>query len=136
MKKEIVASDALHRKIGPPIGPYSHGVKAEGTLLFIAGQVAWDAEGKVVGKDDIGAQYERIMENIKAILEEAGAGMDSIVKITNYVTKRVTKSEEYSKISEVRRRYIPRDFPASALIQVEALMDPDLLVEVEAVAVI
>lgn len=137
MPKKVLDSPTMYEKTGPPVGPYSQAVAVTGgTLIFIAGQVAWGPDGRVVGKGDIAAQYRHIMENLKAILEEAGGTMDNIVKITNFVTRRVTKSEAYPQIAEVRKKYIRKDFPVSSMIEVEALMDPDLLVEVEAVAVV
>lgn len=137
MPKKILDSPRMYKKTGPPVGPYSQAVAVTGgTLIFIAGQVAWGPDGRVVGKGDIAVQYRHIMENLKAILAEAGGTMESIVKITNFVTRRVTKSEAYPQIAAIRKEYIPKDFPVSAMIEVEALMDPDLLVEVEAVAAV
>ncbi len=135
--KKVLDSPTMYKQTGPPVGPYSQAVAVTGgTHIFIAGQVAWGLDGQVVGKGDIATQYRHIMENLKAIVAEAGGTMDNIVKLTHFVTRRVTKSEAYPQIASIRKEYIQKDFPVSAMIEVEALMDPDLLVEVEAVAVV
>ncbi|MDP6086312.1 MAG: RidA family protein [Nitrospinota bacterium] len=137
MPKRILDSPTMYKQTGRPVGPYSQAVAVTGgTLVFIAGQVAWGPDGRVVGKGDLAAQYRHIMKNLKAILAEVGGTMNDLVKITNFVTRRVTKSEAYPQIAEVRKEYITKDFPVSSMIEVEALMDPDLLVEVETVAVV
>ncbi|MFQ5915021.1 MAG: RidA family protein [Nitrospinota bacterium] len=137
MPKKVLDSQRMLKQTGPPVGPYSQAVAVTGgTLIFIAGQVAWGPDGRVVGKGDIAVQYRHIMENLKVILEEAGGTMDDIVKLTHFATRRVTKSEAYPQIAEIRKEYIRKDFPVSSMIEVGALMDPDLLVEVEAVAVV
>lgn len=131
MQKEIIDSEILAK----PLGPYSHGVKVrlkEATLLFISGVVAFDSQGKVVGKDDIGAQTRQVMENLKAILEVEGATFSDIVKITNYYIN----FEDYPKIAKVRSQYIGDWLPASTGIEVKRLIDKDLLIEIEVIAVI
>lgn len=137
MTKEIIFGERTRAVVGETFGPYSHAVKAKGsTFLFIAGETAL-AHGQVVGKDDIGAQYRQIMENMKAILEDAGGSMNDIVKLVNYVTPQVTPdSEAYAAIRAVRTQYIPKDPPVSTMVQVAGLMIEDLLVEVDAIAVL
>ena len=71
----------------PPVGPYSNAVaSASGRMVFVAGQVAYDAEGKVVGKGDVAAQTRQVMENIKLALEAAGATFEDVVKVVNDIT--------------------------------------------------
>ncbi|MBI2862796.1 MAG: RidA family protein [Chloroflexi bacterium] len=125
MGREIIATD----KVARPGGAYSHAVKA-GNLLFIAGQVAIGPEGRIVGRDDVVAQTEQIMENMKALLEAAGTTLDNVVKLTLFVTN----MENRGKIDEVRRRYLKEPFPASTLVQVVCLAHPAFLLEIEAVA--
>lgn len=131
VKKEIIDSERLSK----PLGPYSHGVKVKingATLLFISGVVAFDSQGRVVGKNDIKAQTRQVLENLKDILEAEGATFRDIVKITNFYTD----FEDYPKIAEIRSEYFGDWPPASTGIEVKRLIDKDLLIEIEAVAVI
>lgn len=120
--------------VGAPIRPYySNCVKVTaGPLLFVAGQVALDPEGRLVGKGDPGAQTAQALENIKAILAANRATMDDIVKVTVYVTDMA----HFDRIAEVRSRYFPKNGPASVIVEVSRLALPDLLVEIEAVAAV
>ncbi len=138
MAKSIVDGERTARQTSKPIGPYSHGVVASGSkLLFIAGQLSWKTDGELVGKGDLGAQYRQIMGNIKAIVEDAGGTMADICKLVNYVTTGLEKADApYKALSDVRREFIPSEFPVSSLVIVTGLMDPDALVEVDAIAVL
>lgn len=114
-------------------GAYSSGVEApSGRTIYVSGQVAFDAEGKVVGEGDIKAQTETVLEHVKTVVEEVGGGMEDIVKVTVFITNMGL----YDQIHEVRRRYFEEPFPASSMVEVSALIDPRLLIEIEAVAVI
>ncbi len=131
MQKAIMDSAALAR----PVGPYSNGVKvrlSDATLLFISGVVAFDSDGRVVGKGDLRAQTIQVMKNLKAILESEGATFDDIVKITNYYID----IDQYPIIAEVRRQYFGNWMPASTGVEVKKLIHEDLLVEIEAIAVV
>ncbi|HEU4493218.1 MAG TPA: RidA family protein [Rubrobacteraceae bacterium] len=114
-------------------GAYSSGVEApSGRTVYVSGQVAFDAEGKVIGEGDIKAQTETVLEHVKTVVEEADGGMEDIVKVTVFITNMGL----YDQIHEVRRRYFEEPFPASSMVEVSALIDPRLLIEIEAVAVI
>lgn len=122
-------------KLSKPLGPYSHGVKVKlngTTLLFISGVVALDADGRVNGKGDIRAQTKQVLENLKAILEAEGATFKDIVKITNYYMN----YDDYPIIAEVRSQYFKDWLPASTGVEVKRLIHKDLLVEIEAIAVL
>ena len=120
--------------VSTPKGIMSLGVKVPaGQLVFVSGQVARDAQGETVGTGDIKAQTRQTLENIKSILESAGATMDDIVKVGVYVTN---VEEQYSSVHEVRAEYFKQDYPASTLVEVSALAQKDLLIEIEAIAVI
>lgn len=125
MKKEAI----LTPKVASPTGAYSQAIRA-GNLLFIAGQVARDSQGKLVGRGDVVVQAEQVMESIKALLEAAGATFDNVVKMNVFVTT----MEHREQVSEIRRRYLKEPFPTSTLVQVSRLADPDYLVEIEAIA--
>jgi len=129
MKKKIIVSE----KLSPPLGIYSEAVLGEGKrLLFISGMTARDREGKVVGKGDMRAQTRQVMENIKAVLDQAGATFDHIVKVTVFITD----MSKFKEIHEVRAEYFKRDYPASTMVQVSGLVSPEMLIEIEAVALL
>jgi 2-iminobutanoate/2-iminopropanoate deaminase len=114
-------------------GAFSSGVEAPvGSTVFVSGQVAMDTEGNVVGEGDIRSQTETVLEHVKTVVEAAGGGMDDIVKVTVFITDMGL----YDEIHEVRRRYFEEPYPASSMVEVSALIDPRLLIEIEAVAVI
>ena len=110
---------------------YSHAVRAGG-LIFVSGQVALDANGSVVGVDDMGAQARQAFRNLGAVLDAAGASFADVVKLTYFVCD-VT---EVAAIRVARDEFVnTAEPPASTLVEVSALFAPDLLVEIEAVAV-
>jgi 2-iminobutanoate/2-iminopropanoate deaminase len=114
-------------------GAYSSGVEAPaGRTVHVSGQVAFDAEGNVVGEGDIKLQTETVLEHVKTVVEEAGGSMEDIVKVTVFITDMGL----YDDIHEVRRRYFEEPFPASSMVEVSALIDPRLLIEIEAIAVV
>jgi 2-iminobutanoate/2-iminopropanoate deaminase len=110
---------------------YNQAVKV-GNTLYISGQVAYDLEDRVVGKGDIEAQTRQVFENMKALLESAGMSFDDVMKINVYLTELGNRPGFH----KVRQEYFQSDrLPASTLVIVKGLISPDLLVEVEAVAV-
>jgi reactive intermediate/imine deaminase len=129
MKKEVIVTE----KLSTPLGIYSQAVKAEGSrLLFISGMTARDKNGKIVGRGDMKAQTRQVLENIKAVLDQAGATFDQIVKVTVFVTD----MGRFQEIHEVRAQYFKKDYPASTMVQVSGLVSPEMLIEIEAVAVL
>jgi reactive intermediate/imine deaminase len=120
--------------VAAPLKPYySNCVRSEaGPLLWISGQVALDRDGRLVGEGDLRAQAVQVLENIKAILADSGAGMADIVKVTVYVTD----IRAFSDIADIRERYFPKDGPASVICEVSALAWPEFMIEIEAVAVV
>ena len=114
-------------------GAYSSGVEAPaGRTIYVSGQVSLDAEGNVVGEGDVKLQTETVLEHVKTVVAEAGGDMEDIVKVTVFITDMGL----YDEIHEVRRRYFEEPFPASSMVEVSALIDPRLLIEIEAVAVV
>jgi len=129
MAKQALNPDGLPS----PVGPYSNVIATPpGKMVFCAGQVALDPEGNVVGAGDIVAQTKQVMENLSLGLEAAGASFADVVKITNYITD----VNKFSKMAGVRQEYLKEPYPASTLIEVQALMFPELLIEIEAIAVV
>jgi reactive intermediate/imine deaminase len=114
-------------------GAFSAGVEAPaGRTVYVSGQVSMDAGGNVVGEGDVRAQTEKVLENVANVVEEAGGSLNDIVKVTVFITDMA----HYDGIHEVRRRHFGEPYPASSMVEVSALIDPRLLVEIEAVAVI
>lgn len=103
-----------------------------GDTVYVAGQVAQDPDGNVVGEGDMTAQSRCVFANIEAVLKEAGATMDDVVKITTYVTD----MDRYADFDAVRREVFPKAGMASATVACTRMVKPECLVEVETVAVI
>lgn len=120
--------------VAVPLKPYySNCVRVEsGPLLFVSGQVALDADGKLVGEGDLRAQAVQVLENIRAILIDQGADMADIAKVTVYVTD----IRAFDDIADIREKYFPKDGPASVICEVSALAWPEFMIEIEAVAVV
>ena len=118
--------------VAPPMKPhYSNSIRTEsGPLLFIAGQVALNADGELVGDGDIRAQATQVLENIRAIVEANGGAMADIAQVTVYVRD----IDAFNSISDIRERYFPSEGPASAIVEVSALAWPEFLIEIAAVA--
>jgi 2-iminobutanoate/2-iminopropanoate deaminase len=121
--------------IAPPKG-YSQAVEVDmgaSKMIVMAGQVALDKEGNLVGKGDVAKQTEQVFINIKHIVEDAGGSMDDIVKL-NYFIKDVSGIQS---LRDVRDRYInTKQPPASTLVEVSNLFRNDILIEIEATAII
>ena len=128
MAKDIINPAGM----APPSG-YSYAVRKSGTPVYISGQVALDAEGKLVGEGDAAAQTEQVFRNLRTVVEAAGGTMDDIVKITVFVTDPAYRPA----VGAARLKHF-RDgqYPASTYLVVSGLAIPQLLVEIEAIAVI
>jgi len=113
---------------------YSQGMKVTGAqaLLFTAGQVPYDADGGVKHRGDFKAQARAVFTAIKALVEAGGGTLDSVVKITTYVTDVRYRPD----FRTVREEFFGAKGPASTMVEVSALAHPDYLIEVEAIAVI
>jgi reactive intermediate/imine deaminase len=112
-------------------GSYSPGWEVSGgRLVFVAGQVPWDANGQTVARGDPAGQTRQVFENIRAVLAEAGATLEDVIKITIF-----TADIRYrDAINQVRSEVFQQPYPSSTQVAVAALVDPDWLVEFEAVA--
>jgi len=111
---------------------YSHVVVASGkSLVFIAGQLSRDNEGRIVGAGDMGAQIRQVGENLRIALEAAGVGLKDLVKTTTYVTD----IDEFFRYPEVRHEIFGQALPTSTTVEVRRLSHPDFMVEIEAMAV-
>jgi enamine deaminase RidA (YjgF/YER057c/UK114 family) len=121
--------ETMHRPTG-----YTHVVEVtSGRPVYIAGQVALDPSGAVVGKGDVRAQARQVFENLRAALEAVGAGFDQVVKLNLYLLD----ATQLPVVREVRDQYVNTSQPpASTAVEVGRLALDDLLVEVEAVAIV
>ena len=134
IKREKIQPQGMHVVMRAAQPAYTHVVTVSGTgkMVFVAGQLARDANGKLVGKGDMRAQIQQVGENIKTGLEAAGATLADIVKTNTFVTN----YEEYSKHGDMRARYFGPATPTSTTVQISRLADPEAMVEIEAIAVI
>lgn len=114
---------------------YSHGVISTGPLLHVAGQVALDATGQTVGVGDLGKQAEQALSNLERVLVAAGVVFGSVAALTVYVVSAVPRTDLGALGEALRRRIAQGPPPAITLLFVHALMDPEWLIEVQAVAV-
>ena len=122
--------------LGVPSG-YANGVLVDGggKLLFIAGQIAWDKEQKIVS-DDFVEQFDQALANVIAVLNAAGGAPDNIVRLVIYVTNKVEYRERTKEVGERYRKHLGKHFPAMVLVQVAGLLDDRAKVEIEGMAVI
>jgi enamine deaminase RidA (YjgF/YER057c/UK114 family) len=121
-----------------PVG-FSHACEARGgRLLFIAGQVARDGDGRVVGAGDVVAQFRQVCENLRTVVTAAGGGMADIAKLTIYVLDAADYKRHLKAIGGVYREYFGRHFPAMTLVGVRDLFDAadGCAIEVEGLAVL
>ena len=134
-------NDPKFRVFSPPQLPkpvgYSHlGEITSGKLIYIAGQVAMDASGNIVGKGDYRAQLERVFANLKAALEAAGGSFKNVVKLNYYIVDSVDRSQLFA-YREVRDKHVDTtNPPVATVVIVRGLFLPEFLVEIEAVAVL
>ena len=118
--------------LSTPTG-YSHIVTATGgRTIYVSGQVAFDAAGQLVGRGDLAAQTKQVFANLDTALKAAGATFNDVVK-TNYY---MLDASQVQVIREVRSQYFTKELPASTLVQVGRLANPDFLVEIEVIAVV
>ncbi|MDX2168976.1 MAG: RidA family protein [Deltaproteobacteria bacterium] len=128
MGKQIINPSTMPAPAG-----YSYAVKKSGTPLYISGQVAIDGSGKLVGEGDAAAQTEQVFANLRSIVEAAGGTLADIVKLTIYVTDAAYRPA----IVAARNKYFTGgEPPASTYLVISGLALPQLLVEIEAIAVV
>ena len=125
------------KTLGPTFGMYSHGMVASGgELVVVAGQVAANRAGKLVGPGDVVAQTRQAFENVRAVLEAAGSGMRQIVRFQTFLTHATDIDGFMQARKEVFPEYFPDGvYPPNTILVVSRLVLPELLVEIEAMAV-
>ncbi|AZV55740.1 MULTISPECIES: RidA family protein [Clostridium] len=125
MEKEIIST----KKAPGAVGPYSQAVKV-GNFLFTSGQIPLDPSTGELVSSDIKKATERSLENIKALLEEAGTCFDKVIKTTVYVKN----MSDFAAVNEVYAKYFKKDMPARSCVEVK--LPKDALVEVEVIALV
>lgn len=131
MKVEILNPASL----SPPRG-YNNGLKVEGaSLLFIAGQVGWDSEARMVS-DDFAAQFSQALENVVAVVREAGGKPENIMRLLIFVTDLDEYRSSVRSIGTAYRQIMGKHYPAMTLVKVAGLLEPMAKVEIEATAVL
>lgn len=123
-------------ELGGPRG-YSNGVLAEagGRLLFIAGQIAWNEEQRIVS-DDLVAQFDRALANLIAVVSAAGGRPDQIARLILYVTDKNEYQRRMKEIGDRYRAHMGKHFPAMVLVEVKSLLDDAARIEIEGMAVL
>lgn len=117
-----------------PIG-FSHGMKGSGDIVFVAGQVGWNREGRMVS-DDLTLQFAQALENVLDVVWAAGGSPTSIARMTVYVTDKGEYVRKRQAIGEAWRKRMGKHYPAMALVEVKGLVEDDAKVEIEATAVL
>jgi enamine deaminase RidA (YjgF/YER057c/UK114 family) len=125
----------LHPKEWAAAKGFSNGVAAEGRQVFVAGQIGWTG-AQVFESDDFVAQTEQALRNIVAVLAEAGARPEHLVRLTWYVTDKQEYVTRLREVGAAYRRVLGRHFPAMTLVQVAALVEDRAKVEIEGTAVL
>jgi len=122
--------------LGAP-GGYSNGLLVEGggKLLFIAGQIAWDNNQKIVS-DDFVEQFDKALENVITVLRAAEGNAENIARLVIYVTDKIEYRERTKEVGDRYRKHMGKHFPAMVLVQVAGLLDDRAKVEIEGMAVI
>ena len=145
MSKPRVKAQGAHREVeylaiegAAPIGLYSIASRASAAkLVFVAGQLSVNDNGESVGQGDFGAQMRQVFNNMKAVLEGAGASMDSVAKFTTYVTKPEHLGAFYAERAKIfPALFSTESYPPNTLLVVSRLVRPEFLIEVEGTAAV
>lgn len=115
---------------------YNHGVQVSGasTLLFLAGQVAWDGAGNLVGEGDFVLQFDKALENLLAVVKEAGGKAENIVKLNIYAVDKEKYVSSLKQLGQVYGKHMGKHFPAMTLVEVKSLYETGALLEIEGLA--
>ena len=127
--------EILHPDDWKKASGYANGIAAEGKTIFTGGQIGWNADQQFES-DDFVAQFEQTLLNIVAILAEAHAGPEHLVRLTWFVTDKQEYKANLPEIGKAYRKVLGRNFPAMSVLEVSALMEDRAKVEIEATAVL
>ena len=118
-----------------PAKGYANGIKASGAMVFVGGQIGWNAQQQFES-DDFIAQTRQTLLNVRAVLQEAGAGPEHMVRMTWYIVDRGEYNARLKELGAVYREVMGRHFPAMTCVQVAALVEPRAKVEIEVTGVV
>ncbi len=120
--------------LAKPVG-YSHGVKATGTFLAVAGQVGWDANARMVS-DSFAAQFARALENVVEVVKAAGGKAENVIRLQILVGSKEEYLASLKELGPEYRRIMGRHYPAMTCVQVAGFVEPGAKVEIEGLAVL
>ncbi len=127
--------EVLHPENWKTPSGYANGIAASGRTIFVGGQIGWNGD-QVFESDDFVDQFEMVLRNILAILNEADAGPEHLVRLTWYITDKQEYLSRLREVGAVYRDVFGRNYPAMAVVQVTGLMEDRAKIEIEATAVI
>ena len=133
-KKETSGATVLLPEGWPKPRGYANGIKARGDVIFVAGQIGWDVEGRFA--QGFVAQARKALENIMAVLKEGNAGPEHMVRMTWYVTDMASYRNSLPELGIAYREVVGRHYPTMTLVGVTSLAESNALIEIEATAVI
>ena len=129
----------MHRTLQPdgwlPAKGYANGVVATGRQIYLAGQIGWNAQQQFES-DDFVVQFETALRNIAALLQEAGAGPEHLVRMTWFITDKAAYVARLREIGQAYRAVMGRNYPPMSVVEVKALIEDRAKVEIEATAVV
>jgi enamine deaminase RidA (YjgF/YER057c/UK114 family) len=132
MNRTILNPPSLARPSG-----FSHGILTTGgQMLFLAGQTASAADGRIVAPGDIVGQYEQVLQNLQTVVEAAGGTMQDLVKMTIFVDDRDEYRAHLKELGKVHRAYFGNHYPATALLEISRFFQDGALIEIEGIAVL
>jgi enamine deaminase RidA (YjgF/YER057c/UK114 family) len=114
---------------------YSNGIEAEGRMVFVAGQIGWD-EAEKFRASDFGGQFRQALANTLAVLKEASAGPEHVVRMTWFITSRAEYMSSLPALGAAWKELMGRNYPTMAVIIVAGLVEPDAMIEIETTAVV
>jgi 2-iminobutanoate/2-iminopropanoate deaminase len=112
---------------------FPHAILVDGgRVLYVSGQLAVDGQGNLVGEGDMRAQYVQVAENLKAVLEDAGASLKNVVKMNTFITD----MDAHMECIDLRQKYFGEPWPTSTTVEVSKLAVPGTMIEIELVAMV
>ncbi len=132
-KRENHVPDTVYARIMDGRAMFPTAVSVEGKrMIFVSGQLAWDKDGNTVGKGEMRAQFEQVGTNLKNVLEAAGASLRDVVKAVTYVTD----MDAFFECVDIRQKYFGPGWPTSTTFEISRLAHPDMMVEIDMIAVV
>lgn len=128
-------AEVVHPPGWPAPRGYSNGMRAQGTFIAVAGQIAWDETNTIVSQEFV-AQFRQALANVAAVVETGGGAPSDIVSLTLYVTDKSEYVSAGKALGQAYRDVLGRHYPAMALVEVAGLLEPGAKVEIQALAVI